>query len=376
MNKFKTIFHRSFLLFLVLLTNFCTQHIDAKRMSPLIWDMKSLENTKNNLQSSGDAKVIVELADQYCGETPICIVNQRYLDYAPNEHYYCSMSPYIWPDSVNKGKYIVQDGKANPNYKFYDSEKLSNAARRCEILSKAFYFTRKKKYYTAFINQLRAWFLDDATYMLPNFEYAQVIPEYRDRNNSTGMIDAYFFNTIMESIRLVDAEKKIKRRTMKGLQKWFLTFADWSETMHGKYMREEGKQNISVAYDVTIVNMYLFAGKLEVAKSLADGFAERRIFTQIAEDGTQPEELKRPNAFSYSIYNLTHFLDFCYLVRYWDNDYYSKYGKRIDEALSFLQRYIDTPESFSYPKITDLNSAKKSLNELVMRRDVLGHAVQ
>lgn len=332
--------------------------------------MGELEQMKKDYPHNADANNIVILADQYCDSLPIVIVTDRYLNFSPNEHYYSSMSPYIWPDPVNKGKYVVIDGKANPDSKYYDSGKLLEVATRCERLSKAYYFTRDKRYYNAFIKQLCVWFIDSETYMCPNFEYAQVIPgRNNDKGTSTGMIDAYFFNTIIESIRLVDGEKIIKRRIKKDLQKWFMDFADWSEQTHGVYMREKDNHNIGVAYDVTIANMYLFAGRPEKAKPIVDGFAERRILKQIKEDGTQPMELQRPNAFEYSIYNLTHLLDFCYLAQYWDRNYYSNYGERIDKALSFLQMYVDSPESLPYPKLGNVKSARKSLNEQLTRRD-------
>jgi len=129
----------------------------------------------------------------------------------------------------------------------------------------------------------------------------------------------------------------------------------------------KGTQNISLAYDVLLVNMYLFGGNEKRAKEIADSFANNRIYIQIKEDGSQPGELNRTIAFTYSIYNLIHIVDFCYLVRYWDAEYYSKYGARIDLVFSYLQHYAENPDSFPYQQIVSWKNWIKVLEEQVKR---------
>lgn len=351
----------------------CTTMLKANQTKPLIWNMTELEQMRNDYPKNIKAQSIIKDAEHFCQSSPIVIIKDRVLSIEPNEHFFCSMGPYIWPDTNNPGKYISIDGKTNPDSRYYDSGKLSQMAIRCEKLSKAYYITHERKYYKAFILQLKAWFINKGTYMLPNFEYAQIRADQNYfKGTSTGMIDAYPFNTIIESIRLVEGEKKINRGTLKRLKKWFFDFAEWAEDRYGIFFREKGNQNISVAYDVTIVNMYLFAGNSTKCKDIVDGFAERRILKQIKEDGSQPEELKRPIAFAYSLYNLTHFLDFCYLVRTWDEEYYVKHGARIDKAFLYLQHYASL-SYFPYQKISDWDKVRSDLYEQVKRIDFLKH---
>lgn len=339
---------------------------------PLVWDIESIDAMRRNITEDDEAQKIIQRADNYCNMEPLAVVGNKVLHFAPNEHYFCSMGPYRWPDPDNPGKYIARDGVVNPNRLKYDSQKLTDLVIRCKYLSQAFYLTKSEKYYTAFLNQMQAWFINEDTYMYPNFEYAQVIPGHNDnKGTSTGMIDAYPFNTVIESIRLLDFTKRIDQHTMRELRSWFRDFANWAEDNYGKFMREKGMQNISVAYDVTMINMYLFAGDTKKAKRIADEFADRRIYKQIMEDGSMPGELSRTNAFSYSVYNLTHIIDFCYLVRYWDKQYYSKHGERIDRAFNFLQKYIDEPDSFPYQQISGWKNEKRDLNLQLQRREKL-----
>ena len=114
-----------------------------------------------------------------------------------------------------------------------------------------------------------------------------------------------------------------------------------------------------MAYDVTLVNLYLFAGKEKRAKEIADNFAVTRINVQIKEDGSQPAELKRTKAFSYSLSNLIHILDFCNLVKYWYPHYYQDNRERIDAAFFFLSQYVKDESMFPYQQITSWKKCKK-----------------
>lgn len=110
--------------------------------------------------------------------------------------------------------------------------------KRCKALSQAFYITDDRKYYNAFLQQLQVWFVNKDTYMYPTFEYSQVVPgNYGNKGRSTGMISAYGFNTVIESIRLVNGVKKIDSRTIKRVQKWFCAFANDSEDRFGQKFR-------------------------------------------------------------------------------------------------------------------------------------------
>lgn len=344
----------------------------VKNNKPLIWNVDALEEMKLNLINDKDAKAIISLADRYCEKTPVVVIDKGKSTFEPNVHYYCSVGQYWWPDSLNLGSYIRRDGIANPESKKYDRVRLTELAKRCEKLSKAFYLTRDRKYFDALKMQLRAWFINEDTYMLPNFEYSQVIPGQDDnRGRGAGIIDAYDFNTVIESIRLVNGVKKINRRTMKGLQKWFLSFAIWTEDgPFGEYVRKKDN-NIGLAADVTLVNMYLFAGNETRAKEIADSFAERRIYKQITEEGLQPAELERTNAFSYSLANLSHLVDFCFLVRYWDTDYYYKNHNRIDAAFQYLEQFVDDENTFPYKQIGGWEAGKEGYHKQSARLKML-----
>lgn len=331
----------------------------SKTNEPLVWNIEQLEAMKMDSVKKKSYFEIMNAGNKYCVDNPIVITDKN-KTFAPDKHYYCTIGPYWWPDSLHPGRYVSRDGYVNPERNQYDKARLDRLAKKCQSLSKAFYLTDSIKYYNAFIQQIRAWFVDKDTYMYPNFEYAAVIP---GRNNNigrgAGIIDAYLFNTVIESIRLVDCVKRIDEETYSIVKAWFLAFAEWAD--YGVYSKDirKGKNNIVLAYDITLVNMYLFVGKVTRAKEIADSFALKRIYEQINEDGSQPEELKRTKAFSYSLANLTHIIDFCYLVRLWYPYYYLDHHERIDVAFDFLGQYVDKEESFPFQQIVDWKNCMK-----------------
>lgn len=326
---------------------------------PLIWNVEELNVMKRDAANSKIVRSVRKLGDKYKEEGQVVVTAKR-KTFAPNKHYYCSIGPYWWPDPDNSGKYINRDGQVNPEQSQYDRKKLSLLAKRCQELGRAFYLSEDTTYYNAFIGQLRAWFIDENTYMYPNFEYAQVIPGQRNnQGRSTGLIDAYDFNTVIESIRLVNRVKQIDKPTVEALQQWFGDFANWAERIHGRTMRKS-LQNISLAYDVTMANMYQFSGDEKRAKEIVDAFSAIRLDKQIMDDGSQPAELKRTKAFSYSMFNLMHIIDMCYLARYWYPNYYQEHRELIDKAFDFLGQYVDEPERFPYQQITSWDGCKKS----------------
>lgn len=336
----------------------------AKKQKPLIWDIDKLNIIRIDQASSEEAKKIIQYADNYCELPPLSVTQNKKLSFGPSNHYYSSIGPYRWPDADHPGKYYLKDGVINPDYRNYDSNKLYDMVLRCQWFSKAFYLTKDKKYYNAFITQIKVWFLNQDTYMEPTFMYAQVIPDDNVNNvgTSSGMIEAYVFNTLIESLRLVNCTYLINRKTYKSLQEWFSQFASWSEKQYSDYFNTVNN-NISLAFDVTMTNLHLFAGENKKAKCIADNFASKRINMQIEDDGKQPAELIRTRAAYYSLYNISHIIDFCCLARYWDNHYLANNGGRIEKAFDFIQQYLDKPETFPYQQITSWDECRSMFNE-------------
>lgn len=353
-----------------LLLSCCNAESKSVVTGPLIWNVTNIDLLRANTSYQKLYNHIIATSDSFCKLPPVAVTEKK-KTFAPDKHYYCSIGTYWWPDPTNpNGKYVNKDGQTNPERNEFDAFKLGVFNKRCKYLSVAFYLTKDRKYYDAFIWQIRAWFIDEGTYMYPNLAYAQVIPGHNNnKGRSTGTIDAYTFNDIIESVRLVNRRKKMDNETINSLRNWFISFSSWLENGEFGTKLSKAQNNISLAYDVTLCNMYIFIGNENKAKKIVDDFKDKRIRTQIKDNGEQPAEIVRTKAFSYSLYNLKHVIDFSLLARKWQNDFYDTNCSLADNAFDYLLFYIDKPESFPYQQISSWDVCRKDLQvELTRRR--------
>jgi len=338
---------------------------------PMLWNVDNIDRIKVDPRCKKTLKKIIKISDVYCESKPI-VVTDKIKSFVEDTHYYCSIGGYWWQDSLNPKEYVHKDGERNPMTKDYDASRLSEFSKRCSYLSVAYYITDEKKYFDSFIDQLDSWFINETSFMYPNFEYAAVIiGKNENKGRASGMIQAYSFIDVIESILLVNAKTTIDTTMINTIQRWFVDFTDWAESGRFGYSLRKSNNNTGLAYDVMLTEFYLFVRKEEEARKLYDSFLEKRLLAQIDEEGKQVAELKRTKAFSYSLFNLSHILDFCFIAQYWNPDYYQEHQERIDKAYDFLQSFENNQEEFPYQQKTDWEECKKRLNSQLQRRERL-----
>ena len=332
--------------------------------------MLRLELVRNDSHYLDIRKEIVKRAERYASMTPL-VITQKKKTLAPDHHYYFSISPYWWYDKNGK-KYIRKDGERNPKNEEYDNQKLVQLSRRLKYLSVGYYLTGDSKLFDAYVRQVRVWFVDEATKMYPNFEYAKVIPgKNGNKGSSAGLIDGYCLNDVIESFRLVSSLRDAPLDIEKPLKTWFGDLGYW--LIHSWNGKKTGQAvaNSSISYDVILANISLFVGFKETYAQISSSFRKRRLLAQIAEDGRQPEELTRTKAYSYSIYNLGHILDYCVLQASQKIDFYGQNKTIIDKAFDYLLFFQDKETEWPYKQITSWKTEVIKLNSLSFRRNLL-----
>jgi hypothetical protein len=122
------------------------------------------------------------------------------------------------------------------------------------------------------------------------------------------------------------------------------------------------KQNHGTLYDVQVMRLALITGRTDLAKQVAETAKQKRIATQIEPDGSQPMELKRTKAFSYSRLNLRALAALATLadrvgVDLWN--FQTPDGRSIRHALDFLVPYVKTPpEKWPFQQIQKFDRAE------------------
>lgn len=342
----------------------------------LLWDYETLKNIKTNTEYYDVKKECVDKANSLLSLPPVNIMDKTW-SFNDDFHYYATMAGYWWPEEKNgKIVYVRHDGKSYPGANDLDMKKIKQMAERLQYLSLAYFFTHRRKYIKAYKRQLDTWFLDPETYMYPNFEYAQVIPGKNEvKGRAVGLIEAHPFNTILESLRLMESMKIIKGDRKIMLVKWFSDFAEWMTNSELGIKDRNANSNQAVSYDITLLNIAEYVGREDLVKQIIEEFPTKRILVQIKEDGKMPAELARTNAYSYSLANLNFFAQFCIIAKSLGIDVYQQNKDRLEVALNYITSFIDSPEDFPYQQINGWKSAKYGLQTVTRRFKIANSSI-
>src|SRR5437764_13271488 len=305
-------------------------------------DAKRLQDTSRaiNQGDKGIAAAWAKLqrdAQKALGDGPFSIVNKTVTPPSGDKHDYMTQAPYFWPDpkSPNGLPYIRRDGERNPEIsKITDHHSLDQLESSVETLALAYYFKGDKAYGARGMQLLRAFFLDPATRMNPNLEYAQFVPGI-NTGRGIGLIETRGLTQVVDAIGLLNGSKALTEADQRGLQEWFARFLQWM--LDSKNGREESaaKNNHGTYYDVQVVSFAVFVGRKDLAKQTLEQAKQKRIAIQIEPDGRQPLELARTKAWSYSNGNLDGLMQLAILGQYVGVDLWSfqtKDGRSIRQA--------------------------------------------
>ncbi|MET0626257.1 MAG: alginate lyase family protein [Pyrinomonadaceae bacterium] len=275
-----------------------------------------------------------------------------------DRHDYMSQAPYFWPDPKRPDglPYVRRDGERNPEInKITDHREMDRMVEAVSALALAYYFRGDERYASKAAGLLRAWFVEPATRMNPNLQYAQFIPGV-NTGRGIGLIETRGLTRAADATGLLAGSKAWTSEDQRAVEAWYAEFLRWMlESEHG---RDEAaaKNNHGTYYDVQVVSYALFVGKRELAKRVLEEARRKRIAAQVEPDGRQPLELARTRAWSYSVINLDGLLTLAELgervgVDLWH--YRTPDGRGIRAALEYLHPFSVGEEGWPHQQLGD-----------------------
>ncbi|KAF9432679.1 hypothetical protein BGZ76_010463 [Entomortierella beljakovae] len=259
-------------------------------------------------------------------------------------HDYLSLSKYYWPNPNKKNglPYKRIDGHVNPEIETVrDYRLLRSMIREVHILGMSYHFTGRKAYLEKSVMRLKEWFLDEATYMNPNINYGS-LRKGEKFGARTGVLDMFTIFRVFDALHYLKQDPDWPHDLIPQLQEWFTRYVKWLETSPLAQVERDGDNNHGTYFDVQIIGIYLFLGRVDDAREVAQKALQKRIDPQINSAGLQPEEMARKTSWYYSVFNLQALMT---LAR-WGDDlgvdmwfYEGPQGQSIKKAIDFMLPY-------------------------------------
>lgn len=282
------------------------------------------------------------------------VTNKEQTPPSGDKHDYMSQAPYWWADPTKPDglPYIRRDGERNPELnKITDKDELGKMIDEAELTAIAFFFTGQEKFAEHSAKLIRIWFIAENTKMNPNLKFGQGIPGI-NKGRGIGIIETRELYRIIDSAILIKSSKSWAEADHISLKKWFADYAKWlMESDLGKD-EAKAKNNHGTHYDAQLIAFLIFTDQPDLAKKQLE-ISKQRLKNQLANDGSQPEELARTLSWNYSFMNLYGFFTIARLAENLQIDFWNfeTDGKGIKKAVEWLAPFAKGEKSWAEKQI-------------------------
>jgi hypothetical protein len=322
------------------------------RLNLLIWDASAAMNAREGIRSGSPdfqpaAKQLQNDVKGLLAKGPYSVMNKKGLPPDGNRHNYMSLSIYYWPDpkSADGRPYILRDGEVNPesDTDIYDKASIGAMNSAVRNLSQAWCFLGDAACGERAALLLRTWFIDPATRMNSNMDYAQCV-QGKNTGTQSGIIESVILLDVVDSAAFLEDCPSWTQADREGLMKWFHDYAVWLQTSKNGTGEAAATNNHGTWYDAQLSAYLLFAGDINSVSEIFTSNAPKHIFSQIEPDGSQPQELRRTRSLHYSLYNLMAYISLAMVGDHAGYDlwnYTTSDGRSIHRALDYVMPYLN-----------------------------------
>ncbi len=271
-----------------------------------------------------------------------------------DKHDFFSIGRYFWPNAQTADglPWVRRDGDVNPTgfSELYDKQASDDMFSAVAILGQGYFFHGEEAMVARAAEYVTKWFVDPATRMHPNLNFAEGVPG-KAFGRAQGIMAFSKMVDLLDALALVQDSPSWTPEVASGLRAWISEFYVWLGT-HPNALREgEARNNHGTYFDAQQAALALYLGKQDEARAIVEAAKERRIATPIEPTGLQPFEVERANSWFYSTFNLRGLMDLAAIgervgVDLWR--YETADGRGIRKALDLLVAVVQGTEPWPY----------------------------
>jgi hypothetical protein len=288
-----------------------------------------------------DRARVLKAADSFLNDKPVTVTASHSPRSAGGLHDFFSEGDYWWPDPKNPdGAYIQRDGMTNPDNFVGHRTALMRLSVEVPALAAAWKITHNRRYAGQAALHLRAWFVDGATRMNPNLEYAQAI-HGRFTGRGTGVIDTIHLVEVARAIEVLSPV--LAKRDLDAIRKWFADYTAWMMTHPYGIAERDATNNHGTCWVMQVAAFAHLTGDQETLAYANNRFKAVLLPNQEAADGSFPQEMKRTKPYGYSLFNLEAFSTIAQILSTGTDNLWTfelADGRGLRKAVAFMAPFI------------------------------------
>ncbi|MGN7720597.1 alginate lyase family protein [Chitinophaga sp. 22620] len=268
-------------------------------------------------------------------------------------HDFYSEGDYWWPNPASPDSpYIQKDGQTNPDNFVAHRQAMVRFSRVVGALAAAYVAEGKKEYLEHARRHILAWFVDANTRMNPNLQYAQAI-KGRATGRGIGIIDTVHFIEIAQALRIMEKAGVLRNADLAAVKSWFAAYLRWmTEHPYGKD-EMNAKNNHGTCWVMQVAAFSAFLKDRQWTDFCIRRYKEVLLPSQMAEDGSFPQELRRTKPYGYALFNLDAMATVCQILSTPENDlwkYTADAGKTIGKGIAYMYPYVEDKSKWPFAK--------------------------
>ncbi len=336
---------------------------------PVFYDDKRLAALTEN-PSHSDRAAIQAAADEAIDRGPYSVVDKPEPGPSGDPHDYFHPAPYWWPNPKKPDglPYVRQDGNRVPGTRLYepdsdrfDRTRLQRLFDDTTTLVLAARITGDAAYGDHAGTLIRTWFIDPATRMNPNLNYAQVRRGHNgDRGSDNGLIETKDFYFFLDAVRLLGDEALTD-----GLRDWCSAFLDWLNTSEQGIKESRNENNHGTCFDLQAAALAAFLGDTATLQQV-NLRAQARLLGTITATGEQPHEMSRTMTQHYCAFNLQSWINLFNLLEGAGlHPWNSAAADRLEQAMRWT--LTESKQGWGHPQIEPFEMARLAPIEETLR---------